>query len=217
MILSETFLYTSLVIILLLITLIFFLKTPKEKRTLNHAFKENKKRLKNKLKSYPEEAEAVIIKAQKKKAFFYILPIIILMLPVIILHIYTKYMIDMPVECYQIFNTNLTVISYKTTFITMAVLTQISAFYLAFKGYKIYKNKYNPPLDSVWFQDLISKKSKDYKITAVIQISMPLLVLLLNLYTYNALNKLCDDDCKKKFDKRIIQECKEIHVLKIHQ
>jgi hypothetical protein len=98
----------------------------------------------------------------------------------------------------------------------MGVLTQIGALYIAFEGYKIYKNKYNPPLDSVRFQDFISTKSKDYKITAVIQMSMPLLVLLLNLYTYNALNKLCDADCKKKFDERIIKECKEINVLKIY-
>jgi len=211
--LSETFIYIILVVILLLITLIFILG----RRTHEDILQEKEKWFENKLKSYPKEAEAVIIKAQKKKAFLYILPIILLMLPITIEHIYTKYMIDMPIYCYQIFNINLTVISYQITFVTMVVLTQIGAFYLAFKGYKIYKNKYNPPLDSIWFQDFISEKSKDYKITAVIQMSMPLLVLLLNLYTYNALNKLCDDDCKKKFDKRVIQECKEIHVLKIHQ
>ena len=211
--LSETFIYIILVVILLLITLIFILG----RRTHEDILQEKEKWFENKLKSYPKEAEAVIIKAQKKKAFLYILPIILLMLPITIEHIYTKYMIDMPIYCYQIFNINLTVISYQITFVTMVVLTQIGAFYLAFKGYKIYKNKYNPPLDSIWFQDFISEKSKDYKITAVIQMSMPLLVLLLNIYTYNALNKLCDDDCKKKFDKRVIQECKEIHVLKIHQ
>jgi hypothetical protein len=204
--------YIILVIILLLITLVLFLKTPKEKRKLNYAFKENEKWLENELKLYPKEAEAVIIKGQKKKAFLYILPLLLLSLPAIILNTYIKHSIHDPIECHQIFNTNLLIFNYKVTFISMFIFTQLGAFYLAYEGYK---SKYNPPLDSVRFQDFISKKIKNYKIIGIIQISMPLLVLLLNFYVYNSLNKLCDEDCKTKFDKRIIKECKsDIHYVK---
>jgi len=209
---TETLLYVILVIILLLITLIFFLKTPKEKRTLDHAFKENTKWLENRLKSYPDEAEAVIIKAQKKKAFLYILPIILLILPAFITAIYVNYIMTTPIICHQVFNINLSIFTYKIISITMVVTTYIIVFYNAYQGYKIYKNKYSPPLDSVYFKDVIAKKSKYYKVIGIFNMLLPILVLIVYIYNYddihNALN-LCDStDCQKKLNERVIKECK---------
>ena len=78
-------LYTWIIVICLilatLIALFLFIKTPKSERTQKFALDSRRTYLEKKLSSYPESAQAVLLKGNSKKAMVRLLPFIFIFVP----------------------------------------------------------------------------------------------------------------------------------------
>lgn len=194
--------YLALILILLSITLVLFLKTP-----ISSAEKKEILTLEEKIKSYPKEAKATIIEGNKKQSIINFIPFVLLLLPSVALILYDDYILDTPMICETLFGINLGIAFYIIAFATMNILVFAFSLQLAWQGHKIFKHGYSPPLDTIRFQSLIATKPRFYKAIGLWQMMLPILALILNIYAYQVLNNIYDDDFKNRLNENIEKEC----------
>ncbi len=199
--------YTILIIILLAITAIFIIKTPKEILFPKDTNKERKKHLEEKLRSYSKEDEATIVKGNKKKAFILSIPIILLLLPLVVLNIFVDFFLETPIVCNTIFDFNLGIFLLFGGYLTGSLTLFVFTLPYAIEGYTIYTKSYSPPLDAIRWHNFIAKKTKYPKTIGTIIMALPAFALLLNIYVYNSCNNLYDDKFEQKLKEKIEKKC----------
>ena len=165
-----------------------FLKTPREQRYRGISAPTIEERL----KACPESAQAVIIRADKRRVLLKIAPYIVLALPPILFVLWLK-TLNHP-ECARLFGFNAAYLSLLLVCYGLPVglfILSLSAFPT---GIKTARTGYFPPLDAAVFSHTIAKKGPVSMIRGVVLLVLPIFALFLvstgnDLYTIMASGK----------------------------
>jgi len=165
-----------------------FLKTPREQRYRGIPAPSIEERL----KACPENAQAVIVRADKRRALLKAAPYFIFALPPTLFVLWLK-TVSHP-ECARLLEINAAYLSLLLMCYGLPIglfLLSLSAFPT---GIRTVRTGYFPPLDAAVFSDTIAKKGPVSTIRGVVLLVLPILVLFLvstgnDLYTSMASGK----------------------------
>jgi len=174
------FVYTT-VIAAILLTIYFTLKTPREQLSWSYMEKENRSNIEKKLQSYDQNAGAVIIRAQRKKAFIESLPIFILVLTVSLF----QYHINNSNLCETTVGVSNLLLLFGSTFYGPPLVLFMFSLTLVKSGIKTLQTGYYPPLDSLLVKDTIATKTNLSKIRGIFHLLFPLFIIFLGIYAHN--------------------------------
>jgi hypothetical protein len=166
--------------------IIAFLKTPRNQR---YRFSTPQIPIEERLATYPKSAEAVIIKADKKRFCLKVyLPFFIICGILLIFNYWSKHYFSPGTECAVTFRSY---VSFIMVFYVIPGSTLIFSVFIARIGLKILKTGYFPLLDSVVFKDTIAKKgmiSKVIGISHLLYLLFSLGIVFLCIYLNNQIN-----------------------------
>ena len=204
---------TLFVILIFVITVLMviyvFIKTPKAEQTQEHAINDRAAYLEKKLASYPEGAQAVIIKGNKKKAFAQILPYFLLMAPFIAFTIYITYAVE-DLLCDFIFGINTALIAMLILLCALPIMILMASFTFVRSALKTIKTGYSPPLDSIQFLDTISAKTTYAKFYSYfIVFFLPLYFVFVFYYLYSTVMSMTDNKPLQFFKEKNEMICKK--------
>ena len=199
-------LYTWIIVICLilatLIALFLFIKTPKSERTQKFALDSRRTYLEKKLSSYPESAQAVLLKGNSKKAMVRLLPFIFIFVPPILFVIYATRIVNDPL-CDFTFGINTALLAIGLFILALYLVLLIVSGFVMRSAYKTIKTGYFPPLDSVQFADRIATRTVYSKLIGYFFILFfPLVVLFTTWTSYSAVMVLTDNDPLHYFQKK---------------
>jgi len=162
----------------MLVGILAFLFTPKEKRSQMMRSVSLQKRL----ESYPDSAQAVIIRANRKTSLLKALPWILLM---ILFSAYSFWFqsLEQP-QCVEVFNQNAVKIQLLLVCYGLPLAVLVWSLLFVKTGVKTLKKGYFPPLDAELFSDTIAVKGMVSTLKGIGILLMPL-ISALSLYFGN--------------------------------
>ena len=188
------------------LVVILFLKTPKNERTLKFALKQNRIDLEKKLQSYPSTAQAVIIKGNKKEAFYDSVPMLLYFIIISIPSFYLSRVVEDPL-CHQYFGINglflmmiLSFYGFQFGFFLMTI-----GFFKS--GLKTVETGYCPPLDSVVSQDTIATKTRWSKLRGYFAMATPFVFLIMIGYSHITYMDIVNNEPTKTYQELFEKEC----------
>jgi hypothetical protein len=165
-----------------------FLKTPREQRYRGISAPTIEERL----KAYPESAQAVIIRADKRRVLLKTVPYVVFALPPTLFVLWLE-TLSHP-ECTRLLGFNAAYLSLLLVCYGLPIGLFILSLSSFPTGIKTVTTGYYPPLDTAVFSDTIAKKGPVSIIRGVVLLVLPILMLFLvsagnDLYTTMASGK----------------------------
>jgi hypothetical protein len=184
------------------LAIVEFLKTPPQKRYRLSS----KLTLEERLAALPVSAEAVVIKADIKRALKNALPAFFLLFPILVFTFLPKIIADYQCEKFlgiHLLYLNMSVLFYWIPFSVLYV--SIIGFN---KSLKTLKTGYFPPLDSAVLTDTIAKKGNLSKSYGIIGLLLPLLAISM-VYVGHGLQQSFTKGKSNEFKMLIEENCKK--------
>ncbi len=148
-----------------------FLKTPREQRYVVAA----RVPLEEQLKTYPASAQAVIIKANKKRALLAVAPYVICALPPGLFVLWLR--LTPHPECERLLGMNASYMSMLLICYGVPIGVFIASLFWVGMGLRAVKTGYFPPLDSTVLADTIVKKSVLSRIRGATLLALPVVMV----------------------------------------
>jgi len=165
----NTWVIIGLAVLGIVAAFVAFLRTPAERRyRIFYPYIS----LEQQLKACPASAQAVLIKANRKRAFIQSAPFIFMGSLVVGFSFWSK-LTGKP-ECVRLLDINAAYISLLLVCYVLPVGFLVVSLLLFKTGMKTIKTGYFPPLDSVLFRDVIAKKGIASTTRGVVLLVLPL-------------------------------------------
>ncbi len=174
-----------------------FLKTPREQRYRGISAASS---IEERLKTYPASAQAVIIRANKRRALLKSAPYAVLALPPTLFVLWLK-TVGHP-ECARLLEVNAAYLSLLLVCYGLPIGLFILSLSFFSTGIRTVRTGYYPPLDAIVFSDTIATKGLPSMIRGVMLLAFPILMLIgvsvgNDLYTATVSGKTMQQITKK--------------------